>query len=58
MLKRDDRKEQRVAAAYLVGLIVIVWLIDQTMMQGHYTWLAVRVPLTLTRELLGLPHVW
>lgn len=58
MLKRDERGERRVAAAYLVGLIVIVWLIDQTMTQGHYTWLAVRVPLALTREWLGLPHVW
>ena len=58
MLKRDERKERRVAAASIVGLIVIVWLIDQTMMQGHYTWLAVRVPLALSRELLGLPHVW
>ena len=37
MLKRDERKERRVAAACIVGLIVIVWLIDQTMMQGHYT---------------------
>lgn len=58
MLKRDERKERRVAAASLAGVIVIVWLIDQTMMQGHYTWLAVRVPLALTREFLGLPHVW
>ena len=55
MLKRDEREERRVAAAYLVGLIVTVWLIDQTMMQGHYTSLAVRIPLALTRELLGLP---
>ena len=58
MLKRDERKERRVAAACIVGLLVIAWLIDQTMMQGHYTWLAVRVPLALSRELLGLPHVW
>ena len=58
MLKRDARKEVRVAAAYLVGLIVIVWLVDQTMMQGHYTSLAVRIPLALTRKLLGLPYVW
>ena len=58
MLKRDERKERRVAAAYLVGLVVIVWLIDQTMTQGHYTSLAVRIPLALTRKLLGLPYVW
>lgn len=58
MLKRDDRKERLIGIAYLSVLIVVVWLIDQTMMQGHLTWLALRVPLALTRELLGLPPAW
>ena len=58
MLKRDEHKDRRAAGVYVGVLIVTLWLIDQTMMQGHYTWLAVRVPLALTRELLGLPQVW